>query len=312
MPAVSAARPAVLPVTPSPGSPVLVDGAKGTELQRLGISVTEPWWTTAALLDLPGQRQLARIHEAYTEAGADLVTAVTFRTNRRTLLRAGADDYAAEVLVRRAVALARGAVRPGDDGRRPVLAASIMPVEDCYRPSLVPQTAELRDEHDWMARQLAAEGVGLVLAETMNTVREAEAVTDACLRNGLAVWVSFVCGPDGALLSGESVTDAARAVAAAGASLVCVNCTTLEGTDLVLRRWAEDCPVPFGAYPNLEDRSGIADWTPVDRYVPVRYGPDEFADLMAERAERYGLSLVGGCCGSTPAHTAALHKHLYA
>ncbi|KOV67962.1 hypothetical protein ADK64_08255 [Streptomyces sp. MMG1121] len=293
-----------------PGAPVLVDGAKGTELQRLGVSVTEPWWTTAALLDMAGQRQLAAIHREYTTAGADLATAITFRTNRRTLLRAGADEHAAEVLVRRAVALARGSAGPDDQGRRPVLAASVIPVEDCYQPSLVPPDEELRREHAWLTRQLASEGVQLVLAETLNTVREAVAVVDACAADGLAVWVSFVCGPDGTLLSGESVTDAARAVAARGASLVCVNCTTVEGTDEVLRRWSHDSPLPFGAYPNLEDRSEIADWTPVDRYVPVRYGPEEFADLMAERAKRYGLSLVGGCCGSTPAHVAALRERI--
>jgi homocysteine S-methyltransferase len=295
---------------PSPGSPLLLDGAKGTELQRLGISVTEPWWTSAALLDLHGQLQLATIHREYTDAGADLATAITFRTNRRVLLRAGADEHAAEVLVRRAVELARGSARPDGQGRRPVLAASMMPVEDCYQPSLVPPDDELRKEHDWLARHLAAEGVELVVAETMNTVREARAVVDSCTRHGLDVWVSFVCGPEGTLLSGESPAEAAHAVAAAGASLVCVNCTTVDATDRVLDRWAHDCPVPFGAYPNLEDRSGIADWTPVDHYVPVRYGPEEFADLMAERVDRYGLSLVGGCCGSTPAHIAALRKRI--
>ncbi|QHA09621.1 homocysteine S-methyltransferase family protein [Streptomyces broussonetiae] len=294
----------------APGAPVIIDGAKGTELQRLGVSVTEPWWTTAALLEMQGQRQLAAIHGEYTAAGADLVTAITFRTNRRTLLRAGADERAAEVLVRRALALARGSAGPDADGRRPVLAASVIPVEDCYQPSLVPPEDELRREHAWITRQLATEGVQLVVAETMNSVREAAAVVECCVADGLAVWVSFVCGPDGTLLSGESVTEAARAVAARGASLVSVNCTTVEGTDEVLRRWSYDSPLPFGAYPNLEDRSGIADWTPVDRYVPVRFGPVEFADLMAERAERYGLSLVGGCCGSTPAHIAALRKRI--
>ncbi|MGW4905318.1 homocysteine S-methyltransferase family protein [Streptomyces sp. NPDC004270] len=302
--------PAPAPIPPSAASPLLIDGAKGTELQRLGMSVTEPWWTTSALLAPEGIRHLAGIHREYTGAGADLATAITFRANRRTVLRAGADECAAGVLVRRAVALARGAACAGPDGRRPVLAASVIPVEDCYQPSLVPPDEELREEHSWMAGQLAAEGVELVVAETMNTVREALAVVDGCARNGLPVWVGFVCGPEGTLLSGESVVAAARAVAAAGASMVCVNCTTVDDTDEVLRRWSYDCPVPFGAYPNLEDRSGIADWKPVDHYVPVRYPPEEFADLMAQRATKYGLSLVGGCCGSTPAHVEALRGRI--
>jgi homocysteine S-methyltransferase len=302
--------PAPAPTPPSAGSPLLIDGAKGTELQRLGVSVTGPWWTTSALFDPEGLRHLARIHREYAGAGADLATSITFRTNLRTVLGAGADECAAGVLVRRAVALARSAATAGPDGRRPTLAASVIPVEDCYQPSLVPPDEELRKEHGWMAERLAADGVELVVAETMNTVREAVAVVDSCTRNGLPVWVGFVCGPEGTLLSGESAVAAARAVAAAGAAMVSVNCTTVEDTDEVLRRWSYDCPVPFGAYPNLEDRSGIAEWTPVDRYVPVRYPPEEFADLMAQRATKYGLSLVGGCCGSTPGHVGALRRRI--
>lgn len=294
-----------------PGAPVLLDGAKGTELQRLGVAVTDPWWSTAALLTAEAREQLGAIHRRYAAAGADLVTANTFRTNLRALRRAGADEARARQLVLAAVSVARGAVEAGGpDGDRPVLAASMTAVEDCYQPKLVPPDEELRTEHRWHARQLAEAGVELVTVETVNTAREAVIAAAACNEQGLPVWVSFVCTDGGRLLSGESVGSASRAVAAAGAGAVLVNCSTPEDTDQALDRLAAECPVPIGGYPNLEDRSGIDDWQPVDRYVPVRYGPAEFADSMVERVRRFGLSVVGGCCGSTPAHIAELRARL--
>ncbi|MGK4580021.1 homocysteine S-methyltransferase family protein [Kitasatospora sp. HPMI-4] len=287
--------------------PVLLDGAKGTELQRLGVAVTDPWWTTAALLTEADRTRLAEIHRSYTRAGADLVTALTFRTNRRALQRAGAGEDRSRELVRTAVEVARSATDTADT---PVLAASVTAVEDCYQPRLVPPDADLREEHGWLAARLAEAGVGLVLAETINSAREAVAVAAACTEQGLPVWVGFVCTSDGRLLSGESIGTAARQAAAAGAGAVLVNCSTPADTDAALEVLSADCPVPIGAYPNLEDRSDIADWVAVDRYVPVRFGPEEFAELMAERVRRYGLSVVGGCCGSTPAHIAALRSRL--
>jgi len=288
--------------------PVLLDGAKGTELQRLGVPVTDPWWTTSALLSDEGRALLTAIHRDYAEAGAELTTANTFRTNLRALLRAGAEHDQARTLVRTAVEAAREAI-PASCGS--VVAASMTSVEDCYQPQLVPtDDEELRREHGWLADQLRDAGVELVMAETMNTVREAVAATAACATRGLPVWTSFVCTSGARLLSGEGLVAAAHAVADTGASMVLVNCTTLEDTDEALEELAADCPVPIGAYPNLEDRSELDEWQPVNHYVPVRHGPEDFADLMAERAIRFGLAAVGGCCGSTPAHIAALHARL--
>jgi homocysteine S-methyltransferase len=287
--------------------PVVLDGPKGTELQRFGLSVTDPWWTTVALLTGDGRRLLRRIHHEYVSAGADVVTANTFRTNLRTLRRAGVAEDRAWALVRDAVTDARSAV--GASGDR-VLAASMSPVEDCYQPSLVPPAGELRHEHGWLAGQLAAEGVELVIAETMNTMREAVIVAETCVSLDLPVWVSFVCGAGGRLLSGEPIDAAARAVATAGASAVLVNCTELEHLDEALKILAAECPVPIGAFPNLEDRSGIAAWTAVDRHVPTRCTPQEFAAELARSADFFDLSIVGGCCGTTPQHVRALRERL--
>jgi homocysteine S-methyltransferase len=295
----------------APATPTVLEGPKGTELQRLGRSVTDPWWTSEALLDDAGRDQLRGVHQAYRRAGADLITANTFRTNRRALRRAGADEELSSELVRRAVSDARLAADSAGAGHRPHrVAASVTTVEDCYRPDLVPPDSELAEEHSWLISRLAAEKVELILAETLNTVREAVVVTESCARAGVPVWVSFVCREDGLLLSGEPLGAAVRTVAAAGAEAVLVNCVAMRDLDAALSELATHSPVPIGAYPNLEDRSDVEDWTPVDRYVPVACDPGEFADSMAERVQRYGLKVVGGCCGTTPAHVSALRARL--
>lgn len=302
-------------------SPVVLEGPKGTELQRLGTSVTAPWWTNIALLDDSSRERLRMVHATYRAAGASVTVANTFRCGERAVRAAGGDRDFAGTLVQRAVADARAALRdapallpdgeqgsvPGTAGGVvPQLAASIAPVEDCYRPDLVPPDDQLMREHGWLAAEIASTGVDFVLAETMNSIREAVAVTEACGASRLPVRVSFVCHEGGKLLSGEPVGAAARAVAASGAQAVLINCTALDALDTALDDLSQHSPVAIGAYPNLEDRSGIADWTPVDRHVPTALGPELFATRMAGLVDRYGLSFIGGCCGSTSAHVEAL------
>ncbi|MEV6814955.1 homocysteine S-methyltransferase family protein [Micromonospora sp. NPDC051296] len=287
----------------SAGRPLVLDGALGTELQRHGRSVTAPWWTAHCLLDVAGRRLVARVHSEYAAAGADVLTADTFRTTPRTAYRSGADATAAAGLVRVAVTLAREAAATVP---RPVLVAgSVAPIEDCYRPDLVPDDAVLRTEHAWLADQLAGAGVDLVLVETMNTVREAVAAVRAVRAHGLPAWASFVCTAGARLLSGEDVAAAAAAVRGAGASAVLVNCTDPAGTEQALRRLRQVDAGLAGAYPNLEDRGELPPATPVDRHLPPTMSPDAFAGLW-DGARWRGLGIVGGCCGSTPAHIAAL------
>src|SRR5262245_30418452 len=107
---------------------MLLDGGTGTELLRRGYRTTLPLWSAGALLDRPDL--VAAIHADYAKAGAEIVTANTFRTNVRALRKAGLEARAPE-LNRLAVKLAR-------DSGAPFVAGSIAPLEDCYRPDLVP------------------------------------------------------------------------------------------------------------------------------------------------------------------------------
>ena len=288
----------------------LLDGGLSTELQRRGLHVRDPWWSTEALRTSGGRRLLREVHDDFLAAGAQVITAATFRCNLRAMSRAGLDEAAAARMVGTAVGLARSArdaVAPTD---RVWVAGSIAPVEDCYRPELVPADAELRLEHSWMARQLLASRVDLVLVETMSSLREARIALEAVLAVGLDAWVSFVCAADARLLSGERLAEAAATVEREGAGAVLVNCTPPAESAVALTALRHACSGPIGVYPNLEDRSGIPERTPVDRYVPVAVGAAPFAELVERWRRQWEIDVLGGCCGCSPAHLAALRDRL--
>jgi homocysteine S-methyltransferase len=289
--------------------PILLDGATGTELSRRAVDIGLPLWSANALISAP--HVLTQIHADYLRAGAEIITANTFRTHRRSLGKGGLGDHAQE-LTQRAVDLARSATRNCNgalgDGitKECFVAGSMAPLEDSYRPDEVPPQAECEQEHAEMARHLAGAGVDLVLVETMNTVREAMAATRAAVTTGLPVITSFVCRDDGRLFSGETVRAAVEAVAPLGVAGVCINCTP---STMIHKPFAElraavrsfsDLNLLIGLYANIGRTEDIAGWSNTADVSPL-----EYARLAAKWLEQ-GAHLIGGCCGTTPAHIAAL------
>ncbi|SBT42989.1 homocysteine S-methyltransferase family protein [Micromonospora auratinigra] len=291
-----------MPETTGPAR-IRLDGGVATELHRAGIPLTPPWWMTRALLSDARRRVLKGVHERFLTAGADVVTANTFRCNLRTLRAAGLEDAGLGWMVHAAVGVALAARNAAGSPRTRVV-ASMAPVADAYRPDLVPDDETLHVEHRWLATELSRAGVDTVLVETMNTAREARVALAEVLGTGATAWVSFVCGDDARLLSGEPLAEAARAVEADGAAAVLVNCTDPARTEECLRTLRASVSGPIGAYPNLEDRgadvpAGTTSWE-----------PKAFGDLLARWCDEYDLTLVGGCCGTTPEHLAAMSDRL--
>lgn len=291
------------------GQPLWMDGGVATELQRAGLTMSPPWWTTRALLTEQKRRVLRDVHERYLTAGAQMITANTFRCNLRALRAAGLDAAGLSWMVHAAVGVALAARNEAGDARTRI-AGSMAPVEDCYRPDLVPPDDELRTEHRWLATELMRAGVDVMLIETMNSLREARIALEQVLATGGRAWVSFVCIDGGRLLSGERLADAARAMEGDGADAVLVNCTPLAQTEECLRALCDTCSGPIGAYPNIEDRTEIPRWTHVDGSLPASVEPDEFASQLLRWHDEFGVAMLGGCCGTTPPHIAALRDRL--
>lgn len=281
---------------------LLLDGATGTELERRGARSSLPLWSAHALLSAPDL--VREVHADYAAAGAELLTANTFRTQRRSLARAGLAARAAE-LTRLAVTLAREAAECAP--QPPAVLGSAPPLEDCFAPERVPVAAEIADEHAEHAANLRAAGVDGILIETMNCIREARSAAQAAREAGIPALVSFVCWRGARLLSGEPLSEAVEAVRDTEPAAVLVNCLPPSNVDACLPALAAS-ELPFGVYPNL----GAPLDEPGDAAV-VAHADEHTPRELAERARAWlgaGVRVLGGCCGTTPGHIAALAQLL--
>jgi S-methylmethionine-dependent homocysteine/selenocysteine methylase len=282
--------------------PVLLDGAMGTELQRRGVDVGLPLWSALALRSAPDV--VLQIHRDYLVAGADIITTNTFRTTSRTFRRAGVTDHSAD-LTRLAVMLARKAA--GEVHDRPVLVAgSMAPLEDCYRPDRVPPEDQLAAEHAAHAQQLAKGGVDVLLLETMGTIREARAACCAAAATGKEVVVSFLCTPEGDLYGGESIIDAVHALGALGVTAFSLNCISPYFLQPALSALLTATTLPCAVYANV-GRAGEEHGGTLMQDVTV----EEYTRFV-QTWVRQGVAIVGGCCGTTPSYLEAVKKSLAA
>jgi len=293
------------PITPirdrfASGPPILLDGPTGTELERRGVDTAVPQWSAAALVAAP--EVVSRIHCDYVAAGAELLTANTFRTHALNLAAVGWQDRADE-LTRLAARLAREAAQ---EATRPVwVAGSIAPLGDCYTPTTDLLSADFEREHRRMAESLARAGVDAILVETHPILQEAVAAARAALDTGLPTLVSLVCTPDGRLLSGERLGDAAAELARLPIALLSVNCVVADAIGGLLAVLRKSTPrTALGAYGN------IGGFDPIRGWVNTRAAdPEAYAELAADWLAA-GLRMVGGCCGTTPAHLERLRRLL--
>ena len=271
--------------------PQLLDGATGTELDRRGLDLSRPLWSARSLLSHP--EIVREIHESYVEAGADVITANTFRTHDRNVRDEGLNG---RDMTRLAVEIAREAA---DD--RAFVVGSIAPLQDCYRPELTLPEDVLAEEHRMMAGNLADAGVDGILVETQLTIREAVAATQAATATKLPTIVSFVCGMDGKLLSGELLTEAVHAVIDFTPTALLVNCVPADVVVGLLKEIHETAPdVRIGAYANTGRYDAETGWSDT-----IAVDADAYAELARDWLTT-GATIIGGCCGTTPQHIRAL------
>jgi len=296
------------------GEIVLIDGALGTELERRGVETVLPLWSARALMDAP--ERVREIHEEYVRAGADVLTANTFRTTPRALGKsalgdvggkAGADRARAEAdrLSALAVSLAIEARRRAGLGRDVWIAGSVAPLEDCYHPELMPDLETVEREHRDQALRLERAGADVLLIETMNSVGEAVAALRGAKASALPVFVSFLCRGPGKIWNGERLADGVAALVPLRPDAILVNCESPEIATACLLTLAAATNLPIGCYPN----AGSPDLAGGRWQDDPSCTPERFAQGAGEWI-RLGAQIVGGCCGTTPDHIRAMRAAL--
>lgn len=275
---------------------LLLDGPVGTELLRRGVAMPPPAWSAHALDS--NAEVLGEIHAEYALAGATVHTANTFRTDPWSLRAVPALAQRWQELTRLAVSIARSAT-----AAEHLVAGSLAPLEDCYRPDLSPPDATCTAEHRRFAAALADAGADLILCETFPAPREALIAAREALRTGLPVWLSLTLGPAGDLMAEQSLLETALAAAELGVEAVLVNCSPLESIGRLVPRLA-GLGIRTGGYGNVGGPAADGTWV-----AEGLAGPDGYA-AAARGWVADGAQIVGGCCGTSPAHIRAVAEAL--
>ena len=304
---------------------LLLDGAVGTRIQALGLEEVDfrgsrfvhhpkPLKGCNDVLCLTQPGAIQRIHEEYLEAGADIVETNTFNANAVSLLDYGLEDHAYDINVA-AGALARNAVdrcNAGDRGSR-LVAGSLGPTNrtaslspDVNDPGFRAVTFDrLAEAYYEQARGLVDGGVDLLLPETtfdtLNLKACLFAIGKLLEERSLALPVLAsvtITDRSGRTLSGQTLEAFLTSVSHAELTAVGINCAF--GPRLMtpfVEELSRLSSLPVFAYPN----AGLP-----NEFGGYDMGPDEFAGALADWAREGWLNLVGGCCGTTPEHLAAL------
>ncbi len=280
--------------------PLLADGAMGTLLFSRGIP------QRACLDELPTTRPdlIGSIHREYIDAGADLIETATFGANRHRLEAYGLGNQA-QTLNRRAAQVAREA--RDVSGRDVLVGGSIGPLGAPTRELETRTAVSIRRAFREQIDGLLEGGVDLFVFETFGTLEHLLlGIEEARRAADLPILAEMTFGEELIALDGTTPAEAATALAAAGVEAMGVNCGAGPYACLdALTAMGQGSAPPLSVMPN----AGLP--RRVDGRFVYTATPAYFAGIVAD-AIAAGARIVGGCCGTTPEHTAVMRAALAA
>lgn len=280
--------------------PILGDGAMGTLLHQHGVPIS----TCFDELNLTNPEQVERIHREYLEAGSELIETNTFGANRYKLSKHGLEAKVAEIN-RAGVDLAKRVIKAS--GKNAYLAGSVGPLGVRLKPFGRVKHAEAREAFREQIEALVGAGVDLILMETFSDAEELlEAIAAARdVAPDVPVISHMTYGQDDRTLLGDLPAQVARQLYEAGADVIGVNCGGgPQQLSRILQAMRQAVPEAIvSAMPN----AGFPESVGERMMYPAT--EEYFADY-ALTFKAIGAKIIGGCCGTTPAHIAAMRKVL--
>ncbi|MSP81481.1 MAG: homocysteine S-methyltransferase family protein [Alphaproteobacteria bacterium] len=289
---------------------IILDGAIGTQLQKMGVPMSGTAWAATALNTHP--YTVRQMHENYIKAGADVITVNTYSAARHNLVPIGLGDVTRELNLRAVILAQEARDRCAKD--RPVYIAGAVSNYGLVTGSernvkgyhhfldRVPWTEEasqanLREQ----AEILAEAGVDLILAEPTGGSTHRRWVIEACVATGLPVWMGFKCHQDSAggvpkvgYQSEEPFADKFAELAALGGKVVNVFHSPISATNAALPIVKSKWKGPIGIYPEAERHDYVAVYKDVNESTTI--APENFV-TQAKQWVAQGVQVIGGCCG---------------
>ena len=291
---------------------LLADGAMGTMLQNVDLTLDdfEGYEGCNEILNRTRPEVVADVHRAYFEAGSDLVTTNTFGANLAALGEYGIADQIDE-LAYLGASIAR---RVADEYSTPdwprFVLGSVGPGTKLPTLGHVEATA-LRDAYQVQVAAMIRGGVDAIHIETCQDLQQAKAAVIGAKRARKAagvdvpISVSVTVETTGSMLLGSEIGAAATTLIPLGIDLIGLNCATGPAEmGEHLRYLSRNAGIGISVMPN----AGLPELGPNGAVYPLT--PGELADALDEFTASHGAALVGGCCGTTPAHIRAVRERL--
>ena len=277
---------------------LVADGAMGTTLFDLGLE----GGGCPELLNVEDPGIVARVHGAFIDAGADIILTNTFGGNRRRLALHGLQDRVTEL---NAAAVDVAVEARGRVDRPVLIAGSIGPTGDLFEP-LGPLTHESGvGVFAEQATALAYAGVDILWIETLSSWEELDAAVEACSGLGLPVAATLSFDTNGRTMMGVSPRAFGEWWDASHTAPVAIGANCGIGPGDAVAAAFDITEVAPGRPVIAKANCGIPLYKSDAPEYPV--GPEGMADYV-EMAVRSGAKVIGACCGSTPAHVAAIRR----
>jgi len=273
--------------------PLILDGAMGSLLQQKGFETDDILWATKININAP--EAVIGIHKEYIEAGADIITTNTFRTNPYSLEQAGINNYSE--YVKNAVNLAKKAA-----GNSPVfIAGSNAPAEDCYQKERKIRKSKLEVNHRNHIDLLIDSGVDFILNETQSHFDEIQIICEHCSKNDIPYVLSLYLDENLHLLSGEDFETVVQFIREHNPLAIGINCISIEQFNRIIN--SIDHTKNWGFYLNC----GAGN--PTDKIITCGVSPEKYSEIVKDSL-KWNPSFIGSCCGSSPEHVKAIKRVL--
>lgn len=279
------------------GEVLVADGATGTNLQARGLKPGAP----AEVWVLEQPEQIIRLHRDFIEAGADIILTCTFGGTALRLEQAGLADRAEEIN-RRAVELARQA-----GGSGVLVGGSMGPCGHLLKPLGPLEETDMIAAYSQQARTLTQAGADLLVIETQFDLGEARVAVQAARQvSSLPIVCSFSYDRGVRTMMGVRPAQVAQELPALGVDVLGINCgRSLEENLKALRELRAATDLPLWFKPNAGLPQIDSEGRPVYELTPEAMG-DHVPQWLAA-----GARVVGGCCGTSPAHLGHIAQHVH-